>query len=168
MVRHIDEIIIHTTATRPDWMAANGTLAKVQEIARWHTEDRGWRAIGYHRIIDRDGTIANGRPIAQIGAHTKGRNANSIGIALIGGFGGAADDKFFDHYTPAQDKALREEIARLKSIYPIERVTGHNQFAAKGCPCFIVAEWLREEAPEAPKQTFSDWLAEFIKRISRR
>lgn len=146
MVRHINEIIIHTTATRPEWMEGHGTLAKVQEIARWHTEVNGWRAIGYHRVIDRDGTIANGRPIAQVGAHVKGHNANSIGIALIGGYGGAADDKFSDHYTPAQDKALRAEIARLKDIYPhIVAISPHHSYANKACPCFRVRDWLDED-----------------------
>jgi N-acetyl-anhydromuramyl-L-alanine amidase AmpD len=143
-MRHINEIIIHTTATRPEWMAVHGTLAKVQEIARWHVRDRGWRAIGYHYIIDRDGTVANGRPLEQVGAHVKGHNANSIGIALLGGFGGAADDMFADHYTPAQDKALRKLIADLQTRFPeIGKVTGHSTYARKSCPCFIVGEWLR-------------------------
>ena len=37
-MRQINEIIIHCTATRPAWMAGSGTLAKVQEIAKWHTD----------------------------------------------------------------------------------------------------------------------------------
>ncbi len=105
-MRHINEIILHTTATRSEWMVGHGTLAKVQEIALWHTRDRKWRAIGYHYLIDRDGTVANGRPLEQVGAHVKGHNSNSIGIALIGGFGGSADDLFKDHYTPAHRQPL--------------------------------------------------------------
>ena len=168
-MRHINEIIIHTTATRPDWMKGHGTLAKVQEIARWHTQERGWKAIGYNFLIDRDGTVANGRPVEQVGAHTKGHNANSIGIALMGGFGGAADDMFADHYTPAQDKALRKLIADLQMAHPeIVRVSGHNQHAAKACPCFIVAEWMKSGIvqPKA-KPTFWEWLAGFLKRRAR-
>lgn len=180
MVRHINEIIIHATATKPNWMSGHGTLAKVQEIARWHTspppDGRGWRAIGYHRVIDRNGQIANGRPIAQVGAHVKGHNANSIGIALIGGHGGSADDKFQDHFTPAQDKALREEIERIKKVYPtITMISPHHLYARKGCPCFNVQEWLDEDrkAVKAMDRALGDvplieMLANFLKGIFKR
>jgi N-acetylmuramoyl-L-alanine amidase len=150
-MREINEIVIHCSATRPDWMKANGTLGRVQEIARWHTA-RGWRAIGYHRLIDRDGTIANGRPIAQVGAHVKGHNKHSIGICLLGGFGGSADDLFLDHFTKAQDKALRAEIKRLRKTYrTITKVSGHHEYANKACPCFRVQPWLDEDRKEVAR-----------------
>ena len=154
-------------------MKGFGTLAKVQEIARWHTQERGWKAIGYHFVIDRDGTVANGRPVEQVGAHVRGHNANSIGIALMGGFGGAADDMFADHYTPAQDKALRKLIADLRAAHSeIVRVSGHNRYAAKACPCFVVDEWLKA-APKIPKsmqvqRTFFSWLTDLLSGIFKR
>jgi N-acetylmuramoyl-L-alanine amidase len=85
-MRHINEIIVHATATRPEWMAGNSTVEKRDEITRWHVEARGWSDIGYHMIIDRDGTRATGRPTFRIGAHVKGHNSNSLGVSLIGGF----------------------------------------------------------------------------------
>lgn len=149
-MRHINEIIIHCSATPVNWMSGAEAQAKVNEIRRWHVEERKWSDIGYSHIIDRDGTVALGRPIEKAGAHTKGRNSNSIGICLIGGHGGSANDVFGDNFTQAQDNALRTLIAGLKREYPsIEKISGHNQYAAKACCCFNVPAWYaRKPAPE--------------------
>jgi N-acetylmuramoyl-L-alanine amidase len=73
-MRHIDEIIIHCTATRKSWMAHNSTSDKVAELKRWHVEDNNWSDIGYHFVIDIDGTVATGRPVTRPGAHCRGKN----------------------------------------------------------------------------------------------
>ena len=72
-MRHINEIIIHCSAT------PEGRDYTVADIDRWH-KARGWRGIGYHYVIYRDGSVHAGRPVEQIGAHCTGHNANSIGI----------------------------------------------------------------------------------------
>jgi hypothetical protein len=116
---------------------------KVAEIKRWHVEDRKFSDIGYHYIIDRNGAIANGRPVDRAGAHVLGHNANSIGVCLIGGFGGTENDKFTDHFTADQAFALHELIEKLKREHSgIKTVSGHNQYAAKACPCFNVPRWM--------------------------
>lgn len=142
-MRHLDEIIVHASATQPKWMADKSAGDKVAEIRRWHVEDNGWSDIGYHFIIDRDGIVVKGRPLDRAGAHARGRNSHSVGICLIGGFGGSASDKFTDNFTPAQATALRNLIDRLKRDYPtIKVVSGHNQYASKACPCFNVPRFL--------------------------
>ena len=140
-MRPISEIIVHCTATRPEWMAASKTSDKVAEVRRWHIADRGWRDIGYHFLIDRDGTVAKGRPVDQVGAHVQGHNAGTIGVSLFGGHGSAATDKFAEHYTARQDQALRGLIAALTATYKITKVSGHNEYAAKACPGFNVPQW---------------------------
>ncbi|MGP3632104.1 peptidoglycan recognition protein family protein [Streptomyces sp. 24-1644] len=56
-----------------------------------HIQKDGWDDIGYNFVVDRCGTIYEGRaggitrPVR--GAHTKGFNADSVGIAAIGTFG---------------------------------------------------------------------------------
>lgn len=140
-MRPISEIIVHCTATRPDWMWGRPTREKVAEVRRWHVQDRGWKDIGYHFLIDRDGTLALGRPIDQVGAHTAGHNTGTIGVCLFGGFGSAATDNFFDNFTPEQDKTLRAVLETLSSTYPIKKVSGHNEYAAKACPSFSVTKW---------------------------
>lgn len=151
-MRKIDTIIVHCTATRPNWWADRRAEEKVSEIRRWHTEERGWSDIGYHVLIDRDGTIVDGRPIERSGAHAKGHNKTSVGISLFGGHGGSQDDKFEDNFTPAQDRALRKLIAQLRMEYPaITTIMGHNEVSPKMCPCFQVTEWLNNVEP-APKE----------------
>lgn len=140
-MRTISEIIVHTTATRRDWMATRPIADKVQEIRRWHVDGNGWSDIGYHYVIDRNGAIGAGRPLERVGAHVKGRNRQSIGIALVGGHGGSETDTFTDHYTEAQDAALRGLIGELKSRFGDLAVTGHSQYSAKACPCFYVPTW---------------------------
>lgn len=151
-MRAISEIIIHCTATRPDWWGSRSTKQKVAEIRRWHTTaPRNWSDIGYHFLIDRNGTVAKGRPIERDGAHVRGRNKGTIGIALFGGHGSAETDSFGEHFTGDQAVALRKLIADLRREYGFVPVTGHNQWAAKACPGFNVPQWLRVIGQEAPK-----------------
>lgn len=129
-MRKISKIIIHCSAT------PEGKDFTVQQIDSWHRQ-RGFRCIGYHFVIYRDGSVHVGRPIEQSGAHTSGHNAHSIGICYIGGC--AADGKTpKDTRTPAQRAALIRLVAELLRQYPAATVHGHNEFANKACPSFNV------------------------------
>lgn len=168
-MRPIDEAIIHCSATRPGWMYGEKTSAKVAEIRRWHVDGNGWSDIGYHYIIDRDGTVAQGRPVERAGAHTKGHNARSIGVCLIGGHGAAATDDFSDHFTVDQAKALDRLLDSLKVRFGPVKVSGHNQYANKGCPGFDVPTYFSDrvaiDVPIAtPEPKASPW-AGFFKAI---
>ena len=147
-MRPIKEIIVHCTATRPEWFSGHSTSEKVAEVRRWHVSDRGWDDIGYHYLIDRDGTLATGRPLDKIGAHTQGHNTGSIGIALFGGHGSSKSDTFDKNFTPEQDAALRELIGRLEQEHGITKVSGHNQYAAKACPGFNAPAWYKNKPPK--------------------
>ena len=171
-MRPIHEIIIHATATSANWRAGEPTSAKVAEVRRWHVEERKWSDIGYHYLIDRDGTVATGRPLSRVGAHVQGHNTGSVGIALFGGHGGVADGMFSDNYTTAQDDALRSLIGRLKAVYPITQISGHNEYASKACPCFNAVEWYLEPmkprpvpkpvTPVSPFSALLTWLAKIF------
>lgn len=141
--RHpVREIIVHCSATQPDWMADRPIAEKVAEIRRWHRAN-GWNDIGYHWIIDRDGKVLAGRPETVIGAHAVGHNAGTIGICLIGGHGSAETDRFVYHFTSQQDITLRQMIDAISLRTSITRITGHNEYAAKACPGFRVSDWLK-------------------------
>ena len=60
------------------------------------------------------------------------------GVCYIGGL--SQDGKPKDTRTPQQKAALKALIAQLKEEYPEATVHGHNEFAAKDCPCFNVKE----------------------------
>lgn len=129
-MRKIKEIIVHCSAT------PEGRDYTVADIDRWHKQ-RGWKGIGYHYVVYRDGSVRKGRDVSETGAHCEGHNANSIGICYIGGC--AADGKTpKDTRTPAQRAALRDLIELLKTEYTSATIHGHREFAAKACPCFDV------------------------------
>jgi N-acetylmuramoyl-L-alanine amidase len=127
-MRKINEIIVHCAATR------EGRDFTVEDITRWH-KARGFVTIGYHYVIYRDGSIHEGRPLEQIGAHCVGHNKHSIGICYIGGC--ASDGKTpKDTRTSEQKEALLSLLRRLKARFPNATIHGHRDFAAKACPSF--------------------------------
>lgn len=127
-MRKIDKIIVHCSAT------AEGKNFTVADITRWH-KAQGWKTIGYHYVVYRDGSVHAGRDESEVGAHCSGQNANSIGVCYIGGV--ASDGKTpKDTRTDAQKAGLRSIVSKLKAKYPNATVYGHRDFAAKACPSF--------------------------------
>jgi len=161
---HKTKIMIHCLATPPSWGENKAAAQMVKEVRQWHTRDRRWSDIGYAEIIDYEGVRAKGRDLNSdgntfddTGAGAKGHNKDTIHIALAGGrwpdgTWGASTDKFSDHFTPAQDKALREAIAEINRLAGRKlKVMGHNEVdPAKGCPAFNVQEWLKVAPVPAP------------------
>ena len=141
-MREIDEIVVHCTATNSKWFADRPVEDVVKEIRRWHVEERGWRDIGYHALLHRDGSVGYGRPVKESGAHVAKMNKHTIGVSLVGGRGCCADDAFSDNFTSEQADALRNLIEQYKKQFPsIVKVTGHNDYASKACPGFSVEDW---------------------------
>ena len=147
----IDSIVIHCTASR------EGQDVRAADIDKMHKE-RGFAMIGYHFVIDLDGTIETGRPLSRDGAHcntagTSGRayNKHSIGIVYVGGLDRNGNPK--DTRTPTQKKALLNLVYSLLDAYPnIREIIGHRDASPdkngdgkittnewiKQCPCFDV------------------------------
>ncbi len=136
-MRKIHLILIHCSDTGP------GMDIGAAEIRRWHTDPkpkgRGWEDIGYHGVIRRDGALESGRPMSVAGAHCVGKNANSVGICLVGGR--SESGKPESNFTPAQWATLERTVRDLIRRFPGAAVHGHNEFAAKACPCFDAAAW---------------------------
>jgi len=111
-------IILHHTAS---------SSASVEGINNDHLK-RGWAGIGYHFLIQPDGTIDEARPIKYVGSHCAGNNTSSIGIALVGDFRKTKP-------TDEQLKSAKELIATLKKQVPtIRRVLNHNDLYKTLCP----------------------------------
>ena len=131
--RPIAEIIIHCSATK------EGEDYKADDIDNWHRE-KGYEGIGYHYVIDLDGTIELGRDLQRTGNHVKDHNYDSIGICYIGGLDSNGD--FADTRTEAQKLALRALLQVLLSVWPDAHISGHRDWAkGKECPCFDCAEY---------------------------
>lgn len=131
-MRKITKIILHCSAT------PEGKAYTIDDVRRWHKE-RGWRDVGYHYVIHLDGSVHQGRPEQQTGAHCLGQNRCSIGICYIGGL--TSDRRFpKDTRTWPQKTAMRFLVEELKARYPGATVHCHNEFAAKACPSFTISD----------------------------
>lgn len=162
----IQHVVMHTSDTRLSWYQDKTGFEKVAEIRRWHTTPvkdggRGWKDIGYHYAIDRDGKRYVGRQESVIGAGVIGFNSGVIHICLIGGRGGKATDKMRAHYSAAQEQNLVALLMDIMSRTSIMTITGHNEHAARDCPCFSVPFWLRGQ------KQITDKLKEIADRIEK-
>lgn len=127
-MRKISKIIIHCTAT------PEGREVTKKDLYKWHVTERGWSDIGYHFFIDLKGDVHECRPIERTGAHTKGNNSDSIGIAYAGGM--TKDMKLAkDTRTKEQKDALLNLLCELKDTYG-GVIYGHRDFSSKECPSF--------------------------------
>ena len=130
-MRKIKRIFIHCSAT------PEGRDVRTEDIRRWHLK-RGWKDIGYHYVIELDGTVRKGRDNNTIGAGVVGYNKDAIHICYVGGTDKDMNPK--DTMTEVQDTVMVNLLKHLKDTYPDATIHGHNEFAAKACPSFDVQE----------------------------
>jgi N-acetylmuramoyl-L-alanine amidase len=128
-----DYIVIHCAATKASMDIG------LTEIRKWHVQDNGWRDVGYHYIIRRNGEVELGRSIRDTGAHAAGYNHKSVSVCMVGGM--AEDNSAEANFTPQQWTALLDLIKQLKIQYPEADVIGHNEISEKECPSFDVQKW---------------------------
>ena len=131
-------IILHCSATR------EGQDIKAKTIKQWH-KDRGFDDIGYHYVIDLDGTIEKGREEDLVGAHCKGHNATSIGICYVGGCDKNMKPK--DTRTPEQKRSMLSLVRKLVNKYkiPVTQIWAHHDFDKhKACPSFDISEFRKD------------------------
>lgn len=131
----ITHIVCHYSATYAD---QNLTVKDIDAMHR----ARGWRGVGYHHVIRRDGIVEPGRPEYEVGAHVGGQNSGKIGICCIGGTERATGPNVgVDNRTPAQIEAQIKLIRELLKRYPGAQIVGHRDLAPTQCPGFDVATW---------------------------
>lgn len=123
-MREITKLIIHCSDSDA---AAHD---RIEVIQNWHIE-RGFKKIGYHFVITKNGEVKIGREEEEVGAHCKGENEDSIGICLTGR----------TVFTSKQFKALNKLVLSLLTKYKlsIKDVYPHNHFNSnKTCPNFKI------------------------------
>lgn len=143
-MNNITHVVVHYSATFED---QNLT---VKDIDKMH-KARGWKGVGYHYVIRRDGVVEKGRPDNVVGAHVAGQNSGKIGICCIGGCNRATGpNKGVDNRTPAQIKAQIALIKTLLARHPKAKVVGHRDLASTQCPGFDVIPWWTSVAAGKP------------------
>ena len=154
-MRPINRIILHCSASM------EGIDLTGQDILRMHTNSisqggRGWKNPGYHYVIRLNGKVDQILPETRIANGVKGYNADSVHVCYIGGLmkkeqGKGKSEKSLpaklvpaNTMTSKQRASIAALLHDLRIRYPTATLHGHNEFAAKACPCFRV----RDEFPE--------------------
>jgi len=128
-MRTITLLIVHCSAT------PQGVALSFEDCRRDHIRHRGFRDIGYHFYLTRNGEIHRGRPLEKIGAHCLNHNRHSIGICYEGGLD--AEGCPADTRTLEQKASLLALLRELKRIFPRALIIGHHDLnPVKACPCF--------------------------------
>ncbi len=147
---------VHHTVNTNDYTREEAP-AVVLGICRFHRNTNGWNDIGYNFLVDRFGTIYEGRaggpeqPV--IGAQAQGYNAQSTGIANLGTFSSVRQTaealrsmarlirwKLPLHGVPTAGTTTLVSAGGSSNNYPagrsvrLQRVIGHRDTGATSCP----------------------------------
>ena len=131
-MRRITLLIVHCSAT------PEGRNNDFEACRTDHIRHRGFKDIGYHYYLTRDGVIHRGRRLETVGAHCLHHNRHSIGICYEGGLDRNGNPK--DTRTLAQKASLLALLRELKKLFPDALIVGHRDLnPQKPCPCFDAA-----------------------------
>ncbi|XP_029734178.1 peptidoglycan-recognition protein 2 [Aedes albopictus] len=84
-IKPVQHVVIHHTATQTcNEMPVCKEIVK--SIQDQHQRQNKWSDIGYNFLIANGGNVYEGIGWHRVGAHTRGYNSKSIGIAFIGEF----------------------------------------------------------------------------------
>ncbi len=156
------KLVVHHTDTSNDYADQAGAEAQIRAIYAYHAVTQDWGDIGYNFLIDRFGTVYEGRysrdyaganPTGDdaagngvTGAHASGWNSGTVGVALLGTL--TTQDA-----TPAAREALTRLLAWEASRNGIDpeatepftnpvsgatintpNIAGHRNYVATACP----------------------------------
>ncbi len=122
--------VIHHTVNANDYTPAEAPSI-VLGICRFHVYGNGWNDIGYNALVDRFGTIYEGRagglkrPV--IGAQAQGFNSETTSIASIG-------DHTSEAPTPQAQRSIIQFLAWKMAINRVYPVTGTVRLTSAGGP----------------------------------
>lgn len=158
----LKQVHIHHTATSNNY-AKGDVPGIIRGIYSYHTRSLGWFDIAYNFLIDKYGRAWEGRSggIDRLvkGAHTRGFNHQSMGIALLGNFENVrpSDDALIKTERMAAwklDMAGRDARGKLVTVskgsdrFPAGRrvrvwvIDGHFHTNETSCPGAQLAKWL--------------------------
>ena len=133
--------IVHHTAGRNDYSRAEAA-AIVKGIQLFHVQGNGWNDIGYNFLVDRFGTVYEGRfggiDRNVVGAHALGFNSGSVGIALLGTYGDAQPSAAAQAAI-ARLIAWRLDLAHVDPTSFLTFVSGGSERYANGIPVLLNA-----------------------------
>jgi uncharacterized protein with LGFP repeats len=126
----VQAAVIHHTVNANDYTPEEAPSI-VLGICRFHVYGNGWNDIGYNALVDRYGTLYEGRagglkrPV--VGAQAQGFNAQTTSIASIG-------DHTSEAPTPEAQRSIIRFLAWKMAVNRAYPVTGMVQLTSAGGP----------------------------------
>lgn len=152
----VQTAFVHHTVNANDY-SPDQARSMVLSICRYHRNSNGWDDVGYNFLVDRYGTIYEGRaggidqPV--VGAHVQGWNSVSTGIANLGTHTSVPqNDTALDaisrliawklplHGVPVSGRVTLTSAGGSENRYPagqavsLERISGHRDGGRSSCP----------------------------------
>jgi hypothetical protein len=152
----VNAVAVHHTVSLNDYTPAEAPQI-VLAICRYHRNSNGWNDIGYNALVEKYGTIYEGRAggldQAIVGAQAQGFNSQTAGVANIGDYSSipASDAalratadyirwKLTVHGQPLSGPVTRTSGGGSESRYAagtrvtVDRVLGHRDVGKTACP----------------------------------
>jgi hypothetical protein len=118
----VTHLIIHHSASPP--------TTTFEQIRTWHLK-RGWVDIGYHWVIEGNGTLKHGRAAWTTGAHVLNQNQSKWGVCVVGN-----NTRQEQRWNDSQLSTLRAVVYACRLVAPQIKVVGHRDLphTATECP----------------------------------
>ncbi len=130
-MRGVQRITIHHDATNSSGLRGQAAVARRLESIRRYHRSRGseWVDIGYHYIIDPEGRVWEGRPLAIEGAHVKQTNDHNLGVMLMGNF---SQQRPTASQIATLNGFVRDQMLRYR--VSTNRLFTHQELKSSECP----------------------------------
>lgn len=148
--------VVHHTAGTNDY-TCDESAKIVRGIYQYHAVELGWGDIGYHALVDKCGTVFEGRTGGLagevVGGHVRGFNDHTFGISMMGNYDGVTPSsktvrsvaevaawKLETKGVPADGTTRLVSEAPKGSKYPagtevtLPTIFGHRDAAYTACP----------------------------------
>jgi len=131
--------VVHHTAGKNGYSRSEAA-AIVKGIQLFHVRGNGWNDIGYNFLVDRFGTVYEGRfggvDRNVVGAHAMGFNTGSVGIALLGTYEDVAPSVAAQEAI-AQLVAWRLDLAHVDPTAFLTFISGGSDRYTSGIPVLL-------------------------------
>jgi hypothetical protein len=133
--------VVHHTAGAAG-SSPSQSAAIVRGIQTYHVRGNGWNDIGYNFLVDRFGQVFEGRyggiERNVVGAHAQGFNTGSVGIALLGSYGGSGPS-VQAREALARLIAWRLDVAHVDPVSRVSMISNGNPRFRSGLPTWLRA-----------------------------
>ena len=126
--REVKYLVLHCTAGQPN--------QTTKSILDYWKNNLKWKSVGYHYLINADGSVEQLAQESQVTNGVAGFNSVSIHISYKGGIDKSGKPK--DTRTEAQKQSILKILKELRVKFPKAKIQGHRDFpnVKKACPSF--------------------------------